>query len=996
MANIVARYAEDALWEHCRLLDYNNRARFALYIFLSPAEFAASNMYPMPLVKLGGVTPIRNNSAAILFPGTHRELQKRVRAEVAKLIMEDFYFGGGIQASIQNTVLLYLPDWYEEGFTAYLGEGWDYSDELWLHSLEHANLLDYALEGNSEIHHVARKSIWYFIANQYGKEKLAEIFYMTRLARSAEDGIVHVLGITLKTLTERWREFVLQRITENNTFRDPIAEQASKVRFNDGGRLLNMALNPVLPVAALQMENNGKQQVYLYNLEQQSMDKTPIKGAWRTDQFASMNHILPMVWSPDGKMLLSTAYTKRGEQLCLWNSVTGELSITTFQPRIERILSMAWSHDGRQIVISALKAGAIDLYRGTPGSNSFVQITDDMYDDLEPVFSLDDQRIYFASTRSSADQPEAEQRYDANKGSTDIWEIEPTGGNLRQVSHSVFVDERPVYALSSFELLVRTNQSGIWNLERRQVFSGDSIPQTNLVQGMQQVQASDSMLLFTSPDRGKLQLYQANPQQFLRQVVALKSPLRMREDKANMAQSRAVLDQIKRDSIAKMVRNNDPKKPSETKADTAGTKKVKYYVFDEEGDEQKQRRAATRSRGTIIRKEPPAKPDMQAVTIKGPSISKAEWATERVTTRLGYDPIFRLSMLMEARLRDQLGNKVVSIGFQPYLDLRSADTYFRFQENSGRVDVYGGITRSTRFLNRSGFAVRYNATRLDAGATLPINRFLSAGLSAHGVFIDRRNIQLRLPSEFDGHETLAGIKAEINYDHTERNGVFAKKGTTASVAFQDVVSLKGRYNQFATATWDFRKYIPVQHFVLATRVAGAMSTGRNPQKYFVGGTEDWITGKFSNTPDLPITSGMADFHYMGYGTPIRGFRFNARNGSRYLVANAELRMPMSRIFRNSFNTNPLYNVELIPFFDFGTAWTQGNPFSQRNPIDTKQINSYPLTITVQTLKSPFIMGFGAGARTQVFGYGVRFDLAWAIEDYTLLKPLLHVSLAKNF
>jgi hypothetical protein len=71
---------------------------------------------------------------------------------------------------------------------------------------------------------------------------------------------------------------------------------------------------------------------------------------------------------------------------------------------------------------------------------------------------------------------------------------------------------------------------------------------------------------------------------------------------------------------------------------------------------------------------------------------------------------------------------------------------------------------------------------------------------------------------------------------------------------------------------------------------------------------------------------------------------------------------------NSLNTNPAYNIELIPFFDIGTTWTQGNPLSQKNPIDTEVINSYPLTITVQTLKSPFLMGFGAGTRLQMFGY----------------------------
>nr|MBP6721575.1 BamA/TamA family outer membrane protein [Bacteroidia bacterium] len=155
--------------------------------------------------------------------------------------------------------------------------------------------------------------------------------------------------------------------------------------------------------------------------------------------------------------------------------------------------------------------------------------------------------------------------------------------------------------------------------------------------------------------------------------------------------------------------------------------------------------------------------------------------------------------------------------------------------------------------------------------------------------------------------------------------------------------------------------------------------------------------RFQNPADFPIESPhLPALHYMEYITPIRGFQFNGRNGTKFVAANAELRIPLSRIMLNSLNTNPAYNIELIPFFDIGTTWTQGNPLSQKNPIDTQVINSYPLTITVQTLKSPFLMGFGAGTRLQMFGYSMRADLAWGVEDYTILSPRLHLSLGKNF
>ena len=93
---------------------------------------------------------------------------------------------------------------------------------MMISSLKFDNLLSFAIEGRGEIQQTVRKSIWHFIVSTYGKEKLAEIFYMTRLTRSAESGIITVLGVSLKTLTERWREWILQEASANADGRETL------------------------------------------------------------------------------------------------------------------------------------------------------------------------------------------------------------------------------------------------------------------------------------------------------------------------------------------------------------------------------------------------------------------------------------------------------------------------------------------------------------------------------------------------------------------------------------------------------------------------------------------------------------------------------------------------------------------------------------------------------------------------------------------------------
>jgi hypothetical protein len=1005
MATIGARYAEEALWEVCRALDFKNRSRFSLHIFLDPNDYIQSNLYPNRRNKEGGRTELFPNAGSVVFPGDYQDFFAEIKKEVARLVITDYYYGGAITASIPYNLLLFLPRWYQEGLPAFLGEGWDFEDELWITSLRNEDMLEYALEGDEYVNMIARKSIWYFIASTYGSEKLSEIFYMTRLTRSVEDGVVHVLGITLKTLTERWREFVLQRITENATFRDQMEDQADPIKLPTKERILSFRLNPVEPIAAVYLEHRGKQRIALYDINAEELLETPIEGGFLTEQYTGFVPDMPMAWSPDGKALLATIYREGTEQFAYYNRTSGDLQYINFKPRLERIFQMEWSHDGRQIVASGLRTGQIDLYRFTPGSSGFVPLTNDGFDNLNPVWSQDDARVYFASTRNSDTTKADFVPYDAYRNHFDVWELTLEDGSLRRITSTAVADEFPVYMQSSFELQLLSNETGIYNLYKRNVFVGDSTVQTNVSQGIHRVFFSDSLVVFTTPEKGRLIMHQADREELLKESVVLKSMLRLQTDKRHeMARrSRALqqrLDSLKQemDKFPEKFARQDPQKDSK---DSTGTKKdsrVKYYVFDEAEKPRTVRRrpSTTRRRRKARRNTKPAKPDFSTTKVSSPGRSKTQWAADRVTTRIGFDPVFKLSVGLEARLRDLKGDQMLTFGFRPYWDRRSSDTWVQYTNMKGRLDWFGAFERNSRLLTRDEFSVNYSSTRLRGGAVYPINRFLSVGAEAHAVYLNRRNLLLLIPKEIDGNDVAVGARINLTYDNTQRNLQYIRSGTWATINLMNSYSIgAGTYN-FTTAQFDFRKYLPVGKSVFVGRFLGAWSSGTNEQQFFMGGTDDWLFSRFSNPSDLPIEGGLTDFNYMQYVTPFHGFRFNARNGSKYLGANAELRLPITRMFKSSLNTSPLYNLELIPFFDIGTTWSEGNPFSQKNPIDTETIDSYPLNITVQTLKSPFIMGFGAGARIMLLGYWTRFDLGWGVDDFTVLTPRLHLSLGKNF
>ena len=52
-------------------------------------------------------------------------------------------------------------------------------------------------------------------------------------------------------------------------------------------------------------------------------------------------------------------------------------------------------------------------------------------------------------------------------------------------------------------------------------------------------------------------------------------------------------------------------------------------------------------------------------------------------------------------------------------------------------------------------------------------------------------------------------------------------------------------------------------------------------------------------------------------------------------------------------------------------------------------------ISVENLREPIIGGMGFGFRSKIWGYFVRLDFAWGIEDLEIQKPMPYLSLTKD-
>ena len=91
----------------------------------------------------------------------------------------------------------------------------------------------------------------------------------------------------------------------------------------------------------------------------------------------------------------------------------------------------------------------------------------------------------------------------------------------------------------------------------------------------------------------------------------------------------------------------------------------------------------------------------------------------------------------------------------------------------------------------------------------------------------------------------------------------------------------------------------------------------------------------------------------------------------------------------------LRHFQIVGFGDLGVAWTGPHPFHPDNYFNTQVIEDKPVTINVENLREPIVGGFGLGFRSKIWGYFVRLDFAWGVEDFEVQKPLTYLSLTKD-
>jgi len=1011
-----------------------------IYIYNSPEERLQSNLdLNAQQYTEEGQTKFTRLVAEVAFKGRMDLFKEDLLFATSKVIVKEMLYGASVADAFQANLVSNFPDWYVDGIALYLAKGWsremdDYirrylknTPNPKLHTLTD---LEAGLVG---------QSIWNYISEKYGRRYVSSILNLSRINRNEENSIANTIGINIKAFVTDWQQFYLkvnEPVYSNFKTLDPkkaIATTSSRV----DGAITDVKFSPDGLHLAYVLNNAGKATVWARELAT-GMEQRIYQAGSKHEELPPNLHAPVIAWRDSATLAIATF--KRGLTTLRQRSLDGSARDKVFLRNITQILSLDFNESGRNMVLSAISNGKTDLYTlNLRGQGK--RLTDDAFDELTPVFLNDSTIIYSSNFTQLPDSviqkglaltnfPEQYNLFRVEVLKDTILYTKLTNAN----SKNTFPRK-----LNSNNLVFLSDLSGISNLMKHSIGNQVSTQISSFDTSIEVFDVNSRMnkmayavrngkesQLFVDSYTGLDQFTPSTPRIQLAQVKELNERLAARRILESKTQQATRAKQEQQAGPELVV----PKTPLDTlsqKTSSLTTDRLRFesrrgvntenYTFDSIPSQVSTNTTAEpkseSAKSNIL--DTFRKQNLQKL-ISGPRPMESQFFTNHINSRFVVDPLRGFGINLQGKMTDVLDNHQFMGGIMYSLDFDSGgDIWFEYEYLKSRLDFRGRYDRKTLKVTDGDISFqKYVLTKVETGVAYPLSihsRLYAAPFVAKTQYFNLNEDSLmysKIPELNQLNVTYVGGKVEYVYDRTEPMGLYAFTGTKGKVGFQHYQGLNLGNRSFSNFYLDLRNYQKIhKNIVLASKLYFGSFMGANPQSYLVGGMDNWLFNSFytppANRPEpSPVRNPeglensnllFADF------VDLRGYDYDEIRGRNALTFSTELRMPLfSYLTRGNITSNFVKNFQLVGFYDVGSAWNEAAPWEKVNDQNTEVINTSgsPFVIVLNNFNNPWLQSYGAGLRTVLMNYYIKFDVARPVRNYKNEDLKFYFTLGYNF
>ncbi len=1012
VAEFVAKEAERALVKLEKDLKYTLKGRYPIVVYNSHNGFSENNIQLSEIPEgTGGFTEFAQGRVVIPYTGSYSDFRHVIHHELSHSITIELWTGGGWLGAMVNQAATLPPLWVAEGLAEYLAHpgGMEKETDDFMRDATITGYVPPIEELGGFFAYRGGQSVFYFIAQEYGKDKVAQFVSSIRTAGNVDKALKSSLGKPLDEVNEAWQRWLKRQYwNEINLHDDPEEVAKNMTDHRETGSTYNVApsFSPQGDKIAYLTNRRNTFDIYLMSaIDGKNLGRL-VAGERSTD-FESMFVLRPGIsWSPDGRRIAFAAKANNKNTLYLMN--VREKKVTRrFKFDLDGLFEPTWSPDGKRVAVVGLKDGWSDIYVINLEDDALHRITSDPYDEKHLDWSPDGEWIAISSDRPSVSLVFDEGK-DFTFGQYDIFLIRPDGSEMRRVTSSEASDIDPSWGPDAEKLAFVSDRTGVKNIFVMGLADSSFYPVSNLLSGAKYLDwsADGKKMAFTVFHKGGFD------------VFLLKQPLEKRkkledlpltrfakrrkgiEDKSfvelQRAQEKAQEPERTQQERGPEQETPKPEEAREVAPDTALVeRKIEKWVSDqmllaaaesEDHQEADKQKKADADSGRVQEKPQTSLRDWN----KEFQIHKyrIQFKPELFSANAGFDTFYGVSSLVSLSLSDVLGDHRLLIQTGLSFSLKDSDLFLTYANLKRQTNYYAQVfhTRLFFFSNNDLNADRYYGLAL--GVERPFNRFSRFEGGTRLITISRERLD-----RFENRFVRGGFVGGTTRG-SDGTPIATERAFISEVALVDDSTMWGLYGpidgrrarisfegspvgmKYGTVRVDYRKYFRVlQEYSFGLRIAGGTSFGRNKQIFYVGGVNNPINPRFSTSADVdPNRIGFSSFVW-----PLRGVELFDLAGDTFLLANAAFRFPLFRQLAMGWPLPFFFqNVQGELFFDIGSAF-----YRKEFEAWERRDGGFEL----RDLKA----GYGLGARVNLGIFLFRYDLAWPTNLAETSRPLQYFS-----
>ena len=413
IAGQVARILEQEAQELSPMFGRSLEGPIQVLVFKSQEEFRQSNVGIMTSqdqqTNIGGTARLVGSKMFLYGTGDRLRLERDVREGLARILFNQAMYESQWSEALRSGNLVQVPEWMSEGAARFAARGLDAESQAQILDACQTGAFRRIDQSTGREAAVLGQAVWAYIADIYGLPTVANVLYMTRITRSVESGFRLATGFYLNDLAAEVRAYHLRHTPDG--FDEVLPDYASrkelrKTRRSAGPEVpmrlqrryeyTQYAMSPQEDVWAFTTNERGQLRVGTVDVKTGKRTWHAVLGH-RLDRLENDLHPR-LAWHPQGKTLAFATELKGAPYLGLVNMRTGDTELRELF-KLDQVLDMACSPDGRYLLMSALQHGQSDLFRYDIVANNHTPLWRDRFDDLQPAFWPGSSTFMFSSNR---------------------------------------------------------------------------------------------------------------------------------------------------------------------------------------------------------------------------------------------------------------------------------------------------------------------------------------------------------------------------------------------------------------------------------------------------------------------------------------------------------------------------------------------------------------------------------------------------------------------